>query len=229
MDSTRPVDYLQMIPYHTSQLNQMRMPSSCKMTFRHLQIRSKDGVWRFILINRSKSPIKFEYTLHGNKLEHVTSTKYLGVIFNNKLTWNEHISTIISKANRTLGFLKRNLQVNNQQLKSQAYKTLVRPNVEYVSTVWDPYTKKNIDQIERVQRRAARNVHNSYHNTSSVADMLQKLNWRSLQCRHRDARLCMLYEIHYNLIAIPADCLRLQQIHTHARFSHQLAFYTLYG
>ena len=182
---------------------------------------------KVLSISRSKSPIKFEYILHGHKLEHVASAKYLGVTFNNKLTWDEHISTITSKANRTLGFLRRNLQVKNQQLKSQAYKTLVRPTVEYASTAWDPYTKKNIDQLERVQRRAARYVHNSYHNTSSVSDMLQKLNWRSLQCRRRDARLCMLYKIHYKLIAIPADYLRLQQRHT--RFSHQLAFHTLHG
>ncbi len=89
-------------------------------------------------ISRSKSPIKFEYTLHGHKLEYVTNAKYLGVTFYNKLTWDEHISTNTSKTNRTLGFLRRNLQVNNQQLKSQSYKTLVTPTVEYASTVWDP-------------------------------------------------------------------------------------------
>ena len=177
--------------------------------------------------NHSKNPIKFDYTLHGYKLEHVTSAKYLGVTFDNKLTLDDRISNITNKANRTLGFLRRNLQVNNQQLKSQAYKTLVRPTVEYASTVWDPYTKKNINQLERVQRRAARYVQNRYHKTSSVTDMLQQLNWRSLQGRHRDARLCMLYKIHYNLIAIPADCLQLQLRHT--QFSHKLAFHTLQG
>ena len=71
---------------------------------------------------------------YGHKVEHVTRAKYLGVTFNNKLKWDEHISTITSKANRTLGFLRRNLQVNNQQLKSQSYTTLVRPTVEYAST-----------------------------------------------------------------------------------------------
>ena len=182
---------------------------------------------KVLSISRSKYPIKFDYTLHGYKLEHVTSAKYLGVIFNNKLTCDDHISNITMKANRTLGFLRRNLQVNNQQLKSQAYKTLVRPTVEYASTLWDPYTKKNIDQLERVQRRAARYVQNWYHNTSSVTDMPQQLNWLSLQHRRRDAILCMLYKIHYNLIAIPADCLQLQLRHT--RFSHKLAFHTLQG
>ena len=90
---------------------------------------------KVLSISRSKTPIEFEYTLHGHKLEHVTNAKYLGVIFNKKFTWDEHISNVASKANKTLGFLRRNLQVNNQQLKFQAYKTLVRPINEYASTV----------------------------------------------------------------------------------------------
>ena len=118
------------------------------------------------------------------------------------------------------------MQVNNQQLKSQAYKTLVRPITGYASTVWDPYTKKNIDQLERVQRRAARYVQNLYDKTSSITTMIQQLKLRSLQYRRRNARLFMLYKIYYNLVAIPADCL-LQQRHT--RFSHQLSFHTLQG
>ena len=56
--------------------------------------------------SRSKSPITFEYTLHRYKLQHFTRAKYLGVTFNNKLTRDEHISTITSKANKTLGFLR---------------------------------------------------------------------------------------------------------------------------
>jgi hypothetical protein len=42
-------------------------------------------------------------------------------------------------------------------------------------------TQQDIDAIERVQRRAARFVTNKYHNTSSVGNMLQHLEWRSLQ------------------------------------------------
>ena len=80
---------------------------------------------KVLSISHSKTPIEFDYTLHGHKLEHVANVKYLGVIFNKKFTWDEHISTIASKANRTIRFLWRNLQVNNHQLKSQAYKTLV--------------------------------------------------------------------------------------------------------
>ena len=53
---------------------------------------------KVLSISRSKNPIKFDYTLHGYKLEHVTSAKYLGVTFNNKLTWDDHISNITNNA-----------------------------------------------------------------------------------------------------------------------------------
>ena len=81
----------------------------------------------------------------------------------------------------------------------------MRPLVEYASTVWDPYIQTLIQKIEMVQRRAARYVKNRHRNTSSVSDMLGTMNWRSLQDRQRDARLCMLYKIDRNLVAIKKD------------------------
>ena len=53
-----------------------------------------------------------------------------------------------------------------------------------------------------IQRRAARFVTNRYHNTSSVSNMIQHLNWRSLAHRRSDTRLIMLYKINYSLVAI---------------------------
>ena len=107
-----------------------------------------------------RDPVNHEYTLHGKVLDVVESVKYLGVAITPDLRWNQHISNIGTKGNQTLGFLRRNLRINSPGLKSIAYKGLVRPNVEYASTVWDPYTKQNKDRVEMVQRRAARYVLN---------------------------------------------------------------------
>jgi hypothetical protein len=63
---------------------------------------------------------------------------------------------ICNKANRTIGFLKRNLNIGSTTVKQSAYKALVRPLVECASPVWDPYHRTEIDRIEMVQRRAAR-------------------------------------------------------------------------
>ena len=113
-------------------------------------------------ITRSRQPLQSQYTLHGQFLESVDSAKYLGVNITQDLNWNHHINEITGKANRTLGFVKRNVKTKNEAVKELAYKTLVRPQVEYASSVWNPHTKQNISKIEMVQRRAARWVKNNY-------------------------------------------------------------------
>ena len=90
------------------------------------------------------------------------SAKYLGVTISKDLSWNSHIENITVRANRILGFVKRNIKTKNQEIRIIAHNTLVRPQVEYASAVWSPYTKENINKIEILQRRAARWVCNDY-------------------------------------------------------------------
>ena len=66
--------------------------------------------------------IHASYTLEGTVIEHFESIKYLGVTVTNDLRWN-----ICTKANRTLGFLKRNLYACLQEVKEAAYKGLGAP------------------------------------------------------------------------------------------------------
>ena len=58
--------------------------------------------------------------------------------YNKDLRWNTHVSNICTKANRTLGFLRRNLYTCPQEVKEAAYKALVRPVLEYSGSVRDP-------------------------------------------------------------------------------------------
>ena len=160
------------------------------------------GKCQVIRVTRSRSPITTKYFLHNQQLEVVSSTKYLGLTITNDLSWNKHISNVASKANRTLGLVKRNLKISSPSIKEQAYNALVRPLTEYSAAVWDPYTQCNIHSLEMVQRRAARWTLNRYHNTSSVSDMLDHLNWPTLQYRRSDARLCLMYKMVYNLVAV---------------------------
>ena len=61
------------------------------------------------LTNKRTSKIQASYKLEGTVLENVESIKYLGVTITKNLKWNTHISNVCTKANRTLGFLRRNL------------------------------------------------------------------------------------------------------------------------
>jgi hypothetical protein len=80
----------------------------------------------------------------NNQIIRVSSTKYLGITINLNLNWNKHCDIICSKANSTLGLLRRILGECSAAVKSRAYTSLVRPQLEYASTVWNPYTKRNI-------------------------------------------------------------------------------------
>lgn len=177
-----------------------------------------------LTITNKRSPIQVDYQLKSHTLATVSSAKYLGVTVTDDLCWDTHIQSICDKASRTIGFLRRNLNIGSVSIKQQAYFSLVRPLVEYASTVWDPYTQANIQKLEMVQRRAARYVTSRHRNTSSVSDMLQSLNWRSLEARRKDARLCMMFKIDRGLVAIQKEG-RLQPPKRHGtRHKHSRAY-----
>jgi hypothetical protein len=154
--------------------------------------------------NKRKHIIKAEYTIQGATLRTVDEAKYLGVTIQGNINWGPHISNICAKANRTRGFLQRNLRKSPPKLKNQAYKTYVRPTLEYASTVWAPHTDKDINRLEMVQRRAARFVKADFHSRHSVTKMLHQVDWQTLNERRAQAKVTMLYRIVHCLVAIPA-------------------------
>ena len=80
-----------------------------------------------ITITRKKEPIHFDYVLHGHKLEHVQTAKYLGVTISHDMRWNTHVDNLVKKGNQVVGLLQRNLQIRSEDLKTTAYNTIVRP------------------------------------------------------------------------------------------------------
>ena len=110
-------------------------------------------------------------TVEGTDLENVESIKYLGVTITSDLRWNTHVSNVCTKANRTLGFLRRNLYSCPQEVKEAPYKGLVHPVLDYGSSVWDPPGVVLREELESVQKRAARFVTGKYnHETGSMYD-----------------------------------------------------------
>ena len=133
---------------------------------------------------------------------------YLGVIIDNELNFNQHVDDMSKKATNLLNLCRHNLHMCSKEVKNSAYNMIVRPHLEYASTCWNPYTKRNIDKLEAVQRRAARFVLSfyDYHPTADLSGKIQKtLQWDSLQHRRAVADLCIFYKLRNNLanIAIP--------------------------
>ena len=122
--------------------------------------------------------ILFDYSLHNQTVENVQSAKYLGITISDNM--DQHISENSPKANKTLGFLRRNLAFAPKSTKEVAYKTLVRPKLEYAAPIWSPYSKLQNNKVEKVQRTATRWTCRRWRNTSSVGEMLDELEWLSL-------------------------------------------------
>ena len=139
--------------------------------------------------HRTDKQINYSYTLHGQKLDEVKETKYLGVTITNTLDWTPHIHNITTKATKTLGLLRRNLSLAPRETKVNAYQTLVRPQLEYASPIWNPHTKVNSQKIEMVQRTAARWTCRRWHNNSHVVEMLDDLQWSTLDKRRTNTSL----------------------------------------
>ena len=82
-----------------------------------------------------------------------------------------------------LGFLRRNMRGCKSSARAAAYQGLERPTLEYACSTWDQWNSGNIQQVEKVQRRAARFVTRNYHDRhpGSVTQMVQQLQLEPLQ------------------------------------------------
>ena len=150
--------------------------------------------------------INASYNLKGTALDNVENIKYLGGTITNDLKWNTQVSNMCTKVNRTLGFLRRNLSACPQDVKESAYKGLVRPVPEYGSSVWDPLSILLQEELEYVQKRAARFVTGNYiYETGSITGILEQLKWESLKKRRRDSRIIMLYKGLKGAASIPTN------------------------
>ena len=136
-------------------------------------------------------------------IKQVSSAKYLGITINERLQWAEHISNITKKASAMFGFLHRNLNKCPSFIKILCYISLIILILEYAYTVWDPYTLKDINKIDKIQRRAAVFTKNNYSWSTSVTDHINDLNWQNLQTRRSNLKLIMMYKIIRNLASIP--------------------------
>ena len=108
---------------------------------RKLGIRFQPVKCSIMQITRKRiKKINASYNFEGIVLDNVENVKYLRITIINDLKWNTNVSNIYTKASRTLGFLilRRNLSACPQDGKETAYKGLVRPVLEYSSSVWDP-------------------------------------------------------------------------------------------
>jgi hypothetical protein len=113
------------------------------------------------VLNKNKQYVENKYIMRKYEggittLENVDSEKDIGVTIDRHLNFEKHIQTQIIKANQIVGLTRRSFVHLDNITFSLLFKALVRPHLEYASSVWSPYKKKDIDAIENTQKRATR-------------------------------------------------------------------------
>ena len=106
--------------------------------------------------------INATYIMHDQgqpvSLEQVEVEKDLGIYFDSKLSFREHITKKVNIANRNLGCIFRSFTYMDKEMFLHLFKSLVRPHLEYGSVIFSPTLKKDQIMLENVQRRATRLV-----------------------------------------------------------------------
>ena len=175
-------------------------------------------------MSHKKNPIIQNYKMGNSILQSVDNHPYLGVELSKDFSWSKHITQVTNGANKILGLLRRNLRCCDEKTKATAYKTLVRPKLEYCSPIWDPHKQTLMDMSEKVQRRAARFVASDYRRETSVTQLLHQLEWERLDIRRLKARLTIIFKELNQLAPSNIDHLRqpidAQLNNRHSRNDH---------
>ena len=112
----------------------------------------------------------------------------------------------------------------SQNVKSIAYKMLVRPQLEYASEVWSPYTMKCIKKIEQIQRNSCRFIFHEYCRDTDTSLLINRLNLDSLYARRLIQQATMFYKIHYSLVDICPPSYIQHANHISSRTDHPLKY-----
>jgi hypothetical protein len=115
----------------------------------------------------------------GSAIEQVDKLKYLGAIFDKRLTFTHHARSAAAKTRQMLAVVGNTLKRWHMRAEiAHIYTMCIRPALTYAIAVTHARTDEGRQAVERVNRAAARMVLNSY--SASYKDMLCKLRWPSI-------------------------------------------------
>lgn len=151
---------------------------------------------------------KHTYTMKNNagqdeRLEVTDLEKDLGLHVDNKLTFHQHTSTTVGKANRILGIIKRTFTTRDNEVIKRLYTTMVRPILEYGNAPRIHQYAGDTDRMERVQRRATKLC--TEVKDLTYEERLKRLRLPSLYYRRQRGDMIQVYKIVTGKVKLDQD------------------------
>ena len=149
----------------------------------------------------------YDYSLNDHILERVYNVKDLGVYFSHNLRFTLHISTIVNKAFRMLGFVKRTMKnINCISVHKILYNAYIRSCLDYCSVVWSPNAQYLINKVERVQKRFLKHLcfigKVDYH-TKTYTELCEHFRFTTLDHRRKVNDSVVFHQILHGRINCP--------------------------
>ena len=135
-------------------------------------------------------PVHFQNKI----IDDVEQHKHLGLTFNTKLNWNDHISNIISSVSKLLDVLQKLSKEIDRKSLVVIYHTFVRSKMEYACIVWDDCSEQNCQVLENCQLRAARIITGAKKGTSHNK-LYAETQWPELEERRAYFKLCFMHKV----------------------------------
>ena len=121
-----------------------------------------------------------EPKIRDNELVVVQKTKYLGVQIDCSIGWKEQINAVATKVCRAIGFLRHAESFLPKASLKTLYTGIVEPNFRYCCSVWGCTGSTDINQLHKLQNRAARIITNSSFHTPS-RPLIADLGWKTIE------------------------------------------------
>ncbi|CAJ0946882.1 unnamed protein product [Ranitomeya imitator] len=111
------------------------------------------------VMHLGRSNKMYNYVLNSKTLGKTVNEKDLGVWVEDKLIFSDQCQAAATKANKIMGCIKGGIDAHEKNIILPLYKSLVRPHLEYCAQFWSPVYKKDIAELERMQRRVTKRKH----------------------------------------------------------------------
>ena len=141
---------------------------------------------------KTKKPYHPPLLFSGNPLKELSHHTHLGLTFSSDLTWTNHIKSVVRKASKRVGIMKRLKYTLSRTTLMRLYTTLVCPILEYEGVIFDACSQLDSQLIESVQYDAARVCTGAFWNTNRVS-ILHNLGWKMLETRQKLSKLMLQY------------------------------------
>lgn len=161
----------------------------------------------------------YVFKLGSHVLEYKFSARDLGVTVDRKLTFSDHILDIVKKAHQRANLVIRCFHSRDPLSLIQAFKTYVRPLLEYNSQVWSPTTITDAFKIEQVQKQFTKRITGCFDLT--YHQRLHKFGLESLELRRLRADLAFTYKLIFGKTGMSRDNFIILKNNIHTLRCHQ--------